>query len=135
MQKIISVTKPVRLPGILAERINTIAVAQKRSMQAQCALFAEVGMQACSRFTMDDVHDLIIGRKKVALVDNQSQMPTANELIAKVATGGRKVKLIVQIKHYVASKEFPGFIQEISPNGSTRLGRFNGGSFLVEDGS
>lgn len=133
MQKNIPATKLVRLPSVLTERINTIAQTQHRSMQAQCALYAEVGLQACAEFSMDDVHDLIIGRKKVALIDNQSKIPTTNELLAKVARGGKKVKSIVQIKSYVASKEFPGFIEEVSPNGETRLGRFIGGKFIVDD--
>lgn len=125
-------SQALRIPYPLAEKIGEVATLSRRSLQNQVALFAEIGLQASSYLSMQDMTDLIVGRRKIALVANASPMPSAKTIAARAQSGG-KIRTKIKVTRYIASKEFPGLIQEVKPSGESRLGRFNQGKFIPED--
>ena len=124
---------PVRLQQALMQRAALVGARQHRSAAEQIEYWAALGQQVAGVLDPDKLLDVASGLAAVKVEPITSAAVAPEQVFAALEQQRRSGRLSQSVSgaslRYQASKEKPGLLEEIIPNGRRRLGRFRDGLF------
>lgn len=125
---------PVRLEAGLMESAAIAGEVYKRSAAEQVEYWASIGRTVAPKITPEELLELKSGLIQLKFERNDNVTVNANALLAEIdqaRDSGTLSKSIVsdQIR-YQASIARPGYLEQVSPDGSVVVGMFENGEFI-----
>jgi hypothetical protein len=124
---------PVRLQQELMQRATLTGARHQRSAAEQIEYWATLGQQVAGVLDPDKLLDVLTGLSTLTVVPIATSAVDPEQAFAALEQQRRSGQLSQSVSgaslRYQASRERPGLLEEIKPNGMRRLGHFRGGLF------
>ena len=126
-------SSPVRLQSELMESARIVGAQHHRSASEQVEYWAAIGRAVQGVVDPDTLVSLTCGlvRLNVEPVVSEPADPMAvfDSLEQDRANGRLADQVVGKSVHYQASKDFPGYLEQLSPAGEVTVGQFIQGEF------
>ena len=132
---------PVRLQQELMEKATLAGARQHRSAAEQIEYWAALGRQMAGVVDPDTLLDVLSGLATLKVVPVAGVAVDPEQAFAALENGRRSGQLALAVSgsslRYQTSPTKPGWLEQINPNGTHTLGRFQNGVFepLDDNGS
>jgi hypothetical protein len=124
---------PVRLQQRLMQQATLAGARHHRSAAEQIEYWATLGQQVAGVLDPDKLLDVLTGLSTLTVVPIATSAVDPEQAFAALEQQRRSGQLSQSVSgaslRYQASRERPGLLEEIQPNGMRRLGHFRGGLF------
>ncbi|OQW43356.1 MAG: hypothetical protein A4S08_00725 [Proteobacteria bacterium SG_bin4] len=132
-------TSPIRLQDELMQAAALTAERFHRSTAEQIEYWAEIGRNVDHMLNPDDLLAISAGLAKIIVepVASDPVDPVAvfQSLETDRATGVLPQTVTGSVLRYQASLAYPGYLEQIYPDGQIQTGKFQGGEFIAMTGS
>ncbi|NOY94532.1 MAG: hypothetical protein GXP55_25425 [Deltaproteobacteria bacterium] len=132
-----ALSKPMRLDRDLVEQATAVARRQKRTVPRQIEYWAELGRAVGEVLDPDTLIAVREGLARIEVEAAPSVRVDAAEVLGQIESMRSSGQLAREIGgdrvHYQASAAHPGLLEELTPDGGRRLGRFRDGLFVALD--
>lgn len=125
----------IRLDDHLVQAASTEAALNHRTTPKQIEMWAAIGRAVAQGVSMEDALAVSQGLARVR-VERVINKPVATEQVFERIQKARVTKQLAQRLQanravYQASAGHPGFLEEIHPDGTRRIGKFENGVFVA----
>ncbi|QSP93899.1 hypothetical protein LPB19_11915 [Marinobacter salinisoli] len=128
---------PIRLDAKLLKEAAAIGKAARRSTPQQIQYWAEIGQIVADSLSQEDLVALSQGLLELKPERVRVQPPSSDQVLADVAQLGQSGELTRRLTAsgtiYQASLSHPGYLEQIQPSGTVRVGYFENGAFVEKD--
>ncbi len=127
---------PLRVNETLFKEAEAEGLFMRRSAAKQVEFWAELGRNLAQSVTSTDILALMQGIARVRIELPETRAIDPLDVFSKVDIARQSGELGASITrehlYYEASRQSPGLLDEVSPEGSRRSGRFIDGNFIPE---
>ncbi|MBL8500523.1 MAG: hypothetical protein JNL77_08095 [Nitrosomonas sp.] len=130
---------PIRLQDELMQAAALTAERFHRSTAEQIEYWAEMGRNVDHMLNPDDLLAISAGLAKITVEPVSSEPVDAAGIFQSLetdrATGVLPQTVTGSVIRYQASSTYPGYLEQIHPDGHSQTGKFQDGEFIVIDAS
>jgi hypothetical protein len=132
-------SSPIRIEQSLMNEAGIIGKDMHRSATQQLEYWADMGRQLEGLLSTNDIIKIKSGMAQLR-VDSVSNTPidpdSVFDTIERDRLSGALASKVTNAKipRYQASVTYKGYLEQIAPNGSKRIGTFTGGKFVPSHG-